>query len=106
MSVLKCDVKLSDGRIVVCDGIAYEGKLWIVTGWNPHPTKTVASPKRIIRFDCFPHHAAKGQSAHYQDIKLPIPESALLGPLPEEIEYIEQPPKILVSIEELRKQYV
>lgn len=106
MSVLKCDVKLSDGSIVVCDGIAHAGKLWIIPGWNPHPTKPVASPKRIIRFDCFPHSAAKGQSTHYQGIELPIAESALLGVLPKGIECIEEPPNIFVSIEELRKQYV
>jgi len=106
MSVLKCDVKLSDGSVVVCDGIAHAGKLWIIPGWIPHPKEPVASPKRIIRFDCFPHRVAKGQSTHYQDIKLPIPESALLGPLPKEIECIEQPANIAVTIEELRKQYL
>lgn len=106
MSVLKCGVKLSDGSFVTCDGIAYAGKLWIIPGWIEQPGKPVASPKRLIRFDCFPYKSAKGRSTDYQNIELPIPESALLGPLPDSIEHIETPPKILVSIEELRKQYV
>jgi hypothetical protein len=106
MSVLKCGVKLSDGCFITCDGIAHAGKLWLVPGWIPHPVKPVAMPKRMIRFDCFPHEAEKGRRTAYQNIQLPIQESALLGQLPPGIEYVDQPPHISVPVEELRKQYV
>ena len=103
MSVLKCMVGLGDGMIVTCDGIDHDGKLWLVPRWLEHPTEPIAMPERIIRFDCFPHQADQAGALDYQNIQLPIPESALLGLMPQGIEFVDHPQNLSVPIHELRK---
>ncbi|MBI3808012.1 MAG: hypothetical protein HY281_10965 [Nitrospirae bacterium] len=104
MPILKCLVGFSDGYVGTCDGIAHEGKLWLVPGWLEHPRKPIAMPERIIRFDNFPHQAAQEGGLDYQNILLPMPESALLGQVPQGIEYVDHPPNLSVPIHELRRQ--
>jgi hypothetical protein len=104
MHILKCMAGLSDGYVVTCDGIAHEGKLWLVPGWLEHPTEPIAIPERIIRFDNFPHQADQEGRLDYQNIQLPIPESDLLGPMPPGIEYEDRPQNVSVPIHELRRQ--
>jgi hypothetical protein len=97
-------VGLSDGMVITCDGINHEGKLWLVPQWLEHPTEPIAIPERIIRFDCFQHQANLKGGLDYQNIQLPIPESALLGPMPSGIEYVDRPQNLSVQIHELRRQ--
>lgn len=104
MTVLKCLVGLSDGMVVTCDGIKHEGKLWLVPRWIEHPTEPFAMPERIIRFDCFAHQPGQGDGLDYQNIQLPIPESALLGPVPSGIEFEDHPRNLSVHIHESRRQ--
>jgi len=98
MKILKCIVGLSDGMIVTCDGVAHQGRLYIVTAWLAHPTEPFAIPERIIRFDCFPHQADPESDLIYQNILLPISESDLLGQLPPGIEYEDHPQSLRVDI--------
>ena len=102
--VLKCLVGLGDGMVVTCDGIEHEGKLWLVPGWLEHPTEPIAIPERIIRFDCFPHQADQEGGLDYQNIQLPIPESALRDAMPPGIEYVDHPQSLSVPIHKLRRQ--
>lgn len=104
MHVLKCMAGLGDGYVVTCDGIAHEGKLWLVPSWLEHPTEPIAIPERIIRFDNFPYQEDLGGGLDYQNIQLPIPESALLGPMPPGIEFVDRPQNLSVPIHELRRQ--
>ena len=102
--ILKCIVGLGDGMVVTCDGIKHDGKLWLVPKWLEHPTESIAMPERIIRFDCFPHQADQEGGLDYQNIQLPISESALLGPMPPGIEFVDRPQSLSVPIHELRRQ--
>lgn len=104
MKILKCIIGLSDGFVGQCDGIAHEGKLWLVPQWLEHKTEPFAIPARIIRFDCFPHQSTAGDGLDYQNIQLPIPESSLLGELPPHIEFVDRPPNLHVGIHQLRRQ--
>lgn len=105
MSVLKCLVGLGDGMVVTCDGIAHEGKLWLVPRWLEHPTQPIAMPERIIRFDNLHYQkASPDEGLDYENILLPIPESALLGAMPPGIEYVDRPQNLSFPIHELRRQ--
>ena len=104
MTILKCLVGLSDGMVITIDGIEHEGKLWLVPGWLEHPKEPHAIPERIIRFDCFPHQVSQEGGLDYENIQLPIPESALLGPMPPNVEYVDHPQNLTVPIHELRRQ--
>ena len=104
MHVLKCMAGLSDGYVVTCDGIAYDGKLWLVPGWLEHPTEPIAIPERIVRFDNFPHQVGQEGGLDYQNILLPMSESDFLGQVPPGIEYVDHPQNLSVPINELRRQ--
>lgn len=103
MGILKCLVGFADGCVATCDGIAHQGKLWLVPEWLAHPTEGHSKPARIIRFDNFPHQPGVG-GVDYQNILLPIPESALHGDMPPGIEYEDLPPNLFVATHELRQQ--
>ncbi|QBQ55339.1 hypothetical protein [Nitrosococcus wardiae] len=98
MYIFTCSVSLSDGKIATCDGIAYEGKLWLVLKWIRYPSKPVVIPERIIRFDSCPHQKTEGGDLDYQNIQLPMPKSALRGEVPQGIEYIDRPQNLEVPI--------
>lgn len=104
MHILKCIACLSDGFVVTCDGISHQGKLWLVPSWLEHPTEPIAMPERIIRFDNLHYQTGHKGGLDYQNIQLPIPESALLGPMPPSIEFVDHPQNLTVPIHELRKQ--
>src|SRR5208282_2534801 len=95
--VFKCLVGFSNGAVGTCDGIAYEGKLWLVPGWNKHLSEAHSRPVRIIRFDVFPHQKTDGAVFQYQNILLPIPDNILLNQLPPNIEYVDHPQNIEVD---------
>ncbi|WP_166805048.1 hypothetical protein [Nitrosococcus wardiae] len=103
MDVFRCSVRFSDGLVVTCDGIAYEGKLWLVPLWLRHPRNPVVLPERMIRFDLCPHQKAEGGDLDYQNIQLPIPKSALRGEVPQGIEYIDRPQNLEVPVHLLRR---
>ena len=100
MKILKCFVGLAEGMVITCDGIEHEGKLWIVSAWLEHPSEPIAIPERLIRFDNYPHQSDDG--VFYQNILLPIPESALYGDVPPGIEYLDRPQNIQVDIHLIR----
>lgn len=103
MAVFKCLVGLKDGYVVKCDGIEYEGKLWLVPTWSESLTKPIAIPKRIIRFDTFPHQKTEDSVFDYENVLLPISEADLIGKMPSGIEYVDHPRGISVPIHELRR---
>jgi hypothetical protein len=105
MPILKCLVGRADGFVIRCDGLAHEGKLWLVPSWLSHPTKPIAIPERMIRFDNLPHQK-EAEGLDYENILLPIPESALSGPMPPGIEYQDRPWNPSVPIHEVRRQQV
>ena len=104
MPVFKCMVGFNDGHIGQCDGIAHERKLWLVPGWRVLPQQIFVAPERIIRFDNQPHMHCPGEAVEYQNIQLPMPESALHGAMPRGIEYVDHPPNLLVPIHEVQRQ--
>ena len=85
------------------DGIAFEGKLWLVPQWLQHNETSHAMPERIIRFDDHHYQATPGQEFEYQNILLPISESTLDGALPANIEYRDRPSGIYVDSRELAR---
>lgn len=97
INVFKCLVGFSNGAVGTCDGIAFEGKLWLVPGWNRHLTESYSKPVRIIRFDVFPYQKNGQGVFEYQNILLPIPDTALLSQLPPNIEYVDFPPNIRID---------
>ena len=97
VKILKCLVCLSDGHVGLCDGIEYEGKLWLVPVWRSHPTEPYATPERIIRFDNFPHQCGfEGEDLDYQNIQIPISDADLYGSLPLQIEHVDHPQNLRV----------
>ena len=101
MHVLKCLVGFANGYVGICDGIKYNDKLWLVPSWLKHPTEPIAMPVRIIRFDNFPHQVGGKDGVDYQNIQLPIPESALCDDMPLGVEYENHPQNLFVSSHEL-----
>ena len=49
-----------DGSIAKCDGIAHEGKLWLVPHWLDVPGQGLTRPVRLIRFDQLAHQRSQG----------------------------------------------
>jgi hypothetical protein len=103
MTILKCLVGFSDGYVGRSDGIAYDGKLWLVPEWLEHPSEPIAIPRRMIRFDNLRPSKCNGLGIDYENILLPMTESALLGDIPAGIEYIECPEHVRVPIHEVRQ---
>lgn len=103
MKIFRCLVGLSDGNVVKSDGIEFEGKLWLVSGWLHMPDTKHAMPERIVRFDDHPHQATPGQEFEYQNILLPISESALDVEAPIGIEHRDHPSGLYVEIHELER---
>lgn len=86
--IFDCYCGLSDGVVIKASAIEYEGKLWLVTGWLLHDSGTHTIPERLIRID---QYRPQRDGQVYQNVLLPIPESALRGELPPEIEHIDRP---------------
>lgn len=98
MEIFKCLVGFSDGIVGMCDGIAHEGKLWLVTGWAPHKTEPHLVPVRIVRFDSLQGVSFQpDEEPRYQNILLPISESEFLGPSPTGIEFVDYPDSLHVD---------
>jgi hypothetical protein len=75
MKILKVMViGVEGGTISKCDGIEYEGKLWLVPNWLDIPAQGVTKPARLIRFDTLPHEALPAGSAFGDYIlNMPMP---------------------------------
>lgn len=99
--VLKCLFSCEDGYVGRCFGLQYDRKLWLVPAWLQLPSEPSARPARIIRFDTLPHQAMPGSRFDYENIQLPIPESALNGRLPPGIEYADHPLNLFVDSRDL-----
>ena len=104
MAALKCLIALADGYVGECHGIEHEGKLWLVPAWNEHPKLPIATPVRIIRFDDHSYQRATSHTFDYENILLPMPQSALLGQVPADIEFIDHPQSLSVPIHRLRNR--
>jgi hypothetical protein len=68
-------IGVEDGAISQCDGIEFEGKLWLVPRWLDVPAQGVTKPVRLIRFDSIPHqHTPNSQYQVEYVINSPIPK--------------------------------
>jgi hypothetical protein len=68
-------IGVDDGTIAKCDGLEYEGKLWLVPQWYDVPAQGVTKPARLIRFDSLAHQGTPG-SQYGVDyvVNYPIPK--------------------------------
>lgn len=103
MKIFQCLVGFSDGHVGICDGIEFNGKLWLVTRWLRHKTEPHSKPERIIRFDNLPHQRTSGEAIEFQNVLIPAPESVTSGDVPAGIEYIDLP-DILVPSQSVIRQ--
>lgn len=91
----------ADGAVGRCFGVRHAGKLWLVPIWQKLPSEPSARPVRIVRFDTLPHQSLGSDLFDYENIQLPISESAFLGESPLDIEYEDHPPHLFVDSREL-----
>jgi hypothetical protein len=63
-------------KVLTVDGIAHEGKLWIVPKWRTYIDGTTR-PELMIRFDNLEHQ--KRAIDHDYTLNLPMPQSVLDG---------------------------
>lgn len=91
----------ADGAVGRCFGVRHAEKLWLVPTWMKLPSEPSARPVRIVRFDTLPHQALGSDLFEYENIRLPISESAFLGEAPIGIEYEDHPPNLFVDSREL-----
>jgi hypothetical protein len=97
MKILKTMVGAGN-KILQCDTIEHEGKIWLVPKWLASPAEGVQRPERIVRIDLLPHQKLDrkpgGIPADYV-LNVPIPRDVLDGPiLPgkgSEFEVVPQP---------------
>ena len=84
-----------DGQIQTCDGIEWQGKLWLVPHWLDDKSQEVSTPARIIRFDSLPHQSALGTPFADYVLTDPIPKELFdLAPVTQPIpgyEYVDMP---------------
>lgn len=70
-------------RISRADALRYEGSVWLVPDWIEHPVKKSREPRRGIRVpEHFLQEAPPGFRAELL-VTVPVPMSALVGPLDE-----------------------
>ena len=78
-------IGVENGTIAKCDGIAFEGKLWLVPHWIDAPAQGVTKPARLIRFDSLAHQHTQGSKygAEYV-VNYPIPKELFDVPTPKQ----------------------
>lgn len=77
LTLKKFSVLMAAGsKVLTADGIAHEGKLWIVPKWHTYIDGTTR-PELMIRFDNLEHQ--NRAIDHDYTLNLPIPQSVLDG---------------------------
>lgn len=71
--VFKVRVFIED-EIGTCDGIEWQGKLWLVPLWIDSKGSPGSTPLRAIRFDTLPHRSVNFEGLRYW-IDAPLPKS-------------------------------
>lgn len=77
MKIMKASMRVS-GVLLQFDTVEFEGKLWVVSGWQDRKSKRVFMPIRIIRFDHLPYQKVDRPDCAYTLGDL-IPRSVLDG---------------------------
>jgi len=77
VKILKASMRIF-GAATQFDTVKFEGKLWLVTGWQDRKAKQVFMPTRIIRFDHLPYQAVDRPDCAY-DLGELIPKSVIDG---------------------------
>lgn len=79
------------GDLSECDGIEWQGKLWLVPYWYDDKAAGVTTPARVIRFDSVAH----GKSGEGYVVNDPIPKELFAVETPKQpvpgYEYVELP---------------
>ena len=96
---------LADGMVITCDGIEFDGKLWVVPGWLYHETKAHAIPERMIRFDDQPYQKIESGDVQYANIIFPVSERDLVNKqLPSELEYIDNALHVRIPADQFQRK--
>lgn len=67
----------TDGSFAECDGIEYDGKLWLVPEWDEFIDDGMERPARMIRFDHVQHE--HGLWGHEYLVNRALPPGVLRG---------------------------
>ena len=103
--IFRCMVGLRGGIVITCDGIEFDGKLWVVPGWLYHDTKAHAIPERMIRFDNQPYQKIDNGEVQYANIILPVAEGDLVkAQLPSELEHIDNALHVRIPADEFPRK--
>src|SRR4030042_3567666 len=70
------------GKILKCDTIEFENKLWLVPEWLENATTGKMQPLRIIRLDCLPHQKIQNSTPADFVLNTPIPKCVFGGEIP------------------------
>lgn len=68
----------SETDILTVEGIAYEGKLWLVPQWLESQSEPISKPVRMVRFDNLPH-IENPSSGHDYAVNQQVPRAVLDG---------------------------
>lgn len=77
MKILKASMRIF-GEALLFDIVKFEGKLWLVSGWQDRKSKRVFMPTRIIRFDHLSYQKVDRPNCAY-DLGELIPRSVIDG---------------------------
>ncbi len=80
----------SGSKLIQCDAIEFERKLWLVPEWCDNEVEKKTWPARLIRFDNLPHQRSEGGQADYM-VNTPIPEEVLSGKTSKGFEVLQNP---------------
>lgn len=92
-----------DNRLLRCDVIEHEGKLWLVPEWLENPIEGWSIPARIIQLDTLNYATTSLKGAQYQ-LRDPIPTAILEGrdlPSPDSEYIVEERPQLRYPLRRL-----
>ncbi len=87
MKILKTLITFTDtdlGKILKCDTIEFEGKLWLVPEWLENAATGEMQPLRIICLDLLPHQKIQRSTPADFVLNAPIPKCVFDGEIPSE----------------------